>query len=820
MKKIVFKFIAPVVMFAIIVTTMALVAQAENDSNNKISICHKTGPSWQYMDTPAGPSLDAHLGHGDFLYTGGEIEDKDGWCVDNAPITQVVDACPNEDTDPGVQPSGPCNSDDVCPDIAGIQTNLNQCTPPGPLGCDISGTGGSVTDNGTGGDGTANAEFHNGGDAAITVTFGSYQTYSPYTPNDPNFDPHGTWLTTQTLFDHQTLTIPPCSSLTFQINVPNCSYQIDLYKDGVLNWNVPFPEGFTLYYGDVFNQGNMCTPPPTQCPAGTHLVGEECIPDEGGGCNINASSTIMSDASTQVDSHNAALLSFIHPAWTASIPSALWIWATNPVQFPDGNDLTKVFTKTFNIVGTPTSGSLEIAADNTYVAKVNGITVGSETVNGNTFAAQQTYNVLPQLHTGSNTIEITATNWVHGAGHADFPQDASSNPAGLLYKLSINNNECVTPPPADVTVTIEKFIDANGLSHASTVNTTNATFSMHAVYPGGEGDFNLGSTGFNNPDAYEATTALMPSGSNYSTSENNVATSCTANNQGQYMVEGYKIGDTEALALASATVSTASLTNITSNKFIIVVNKLCGQVLGDETVKIHVLKYLDGSLATDTSASGYDFPMTATWTASNIGGGVQGTGTYTLGENFGGAADLYGADTAAMATGSAYTTSEITDNTSNVLPIGGTCVEGKFRLVGYSTGATQAFAEAASQTNTAPALTNITSDQYIIVWNEKCVISNILTEDTTDNGNGGGGGGGGHHGGSSNNNNGDVLGDSDVQGVGGGQLAAAPAGEVLGAEVGLPRTGSGDVAMNILVLALSGLITLLGSTYLLRKKNS
>lgn len=53
----------------------------------KIEICHKEGDGWKYMETPAGSSLDGHLGHGDFLYEGGgdlTKNQKDVWCAENA----------------------------------------------------------------------------------------------------------------------------------------------------------------------------------------------------------------------------------------------------------------------------------------------------------------------------------------------------------------------------------------------------------------------------------------------------------------------------------------------------------------------------------------------------------------------------------------------------------------------------------------------------------------------------------------------------------------------------------------------------------------
>ncbi len=168
-------------------------------------------------------------------------------------------------------------------------------------------------------------------------------------------------------------------------------------------------------------------------------------------CNANASSTIVSDATTLVNGNPAAVLSFIHSGWTAVIPGATWIWATNPVESPTNDaDLTKVFTKTFTIVGTPTGGSLEVAADNNYSVKVNGTTV-PVTFDQNNFqlGTQDTYNVLPLLVSGSNTLEFTVTNWEIGQN-----ADPAANPAGLLYKLSLTNDECVVPPPPVQTSTV------------------------------------------------------------------------------------------------------------------------------------------------------------------------------------------------------------------------------------------------------------------------------------------------------------------------------------------------------------------------------
>lgn len=150
-----------------------------------------------------------------------------------------------------------------------------------------------------------------------------------------------------------------------------------------------------------------------------------CTPTDG------ATVDIVSDTSNTVEEYagaNAKALSFIHPAWTANIPGATWIWSDNPVVDPTIDD-TKTFDKSFTVVGTPTSATLDVAADNFYTFYVNGVQVSSEQVNGNTFANVQHVDISANVHTGLNTIKAVVTN-LHVGG-----SNAAGNPAGLLYKV-------------------------------------------------------------------------------------------------------------------------------------------------------------------------------------------------------------------------------------------------------------------------------------------------------------------------------------------------------------------------------------------------
>lgn len=125
-------------------------------------------------------------------------------------------------------------------------------------------------------------------------------------------------------------------------------------------------------------------------------------------------------------------------------------------------------------------------------------------------------------------------------------------------------------------------------------------------------------------------------------------------------------------------------------------------------VVVHIAKFIDGVPATPTTALGASFPMSATWTAANVG---SGTGTYALDTT-----NAYETATVAMTSGADYSTYEMTDGTT----VGATCATTPFSLVGYSTGVSASAALAATPTNSAPTFTNLTSDVYVIVWNHDC----------------------------------------------------------------------------------------------------
>lgn len=135
-----------------------------------------------------------------------------------------------------------------------------------------------------------------------------------------------------------------------------------------------------------------------------------------------------------------------------------------------------------------------------------------------------------------------------------------------------------------------------------------------------------------------------------------------------------------------------------------------------ETVKVTIVKYIDGSMATANSAQSMDFPMNATWDAQNLG---AGSGQFNLSASgFNNDPTPYQAVTSDMTTGADYSVNEVTGG--SVVADACTTEGAPYALTGYSTGNTLQEAQQATPTLTAPSFTNMTSDKFVIVWNIAC----------------------------------------------------------------------------------------------------
>ena len=128
-------------------------------------------------------------------------------------------------------------------------------------------------------------------------------------------------------------------------------------------------------------------------------------------------------------------------------------------------------------------------------------------------------------------------------------------------------------------------------------------------------------------------------------------------------------------------------------------------------VTVTIVKYIGDSIATANSAGGASFSMTATWSATNIG---SGSGGFELdADGFLGGPE-YQATTSSMSSGANYSVQENLDTVCEL--------RDDFALVGYSVGDSLSAAEAAAVSSTAPNLTNITTNKFIIVHNQDCSV--------------------------------------------------------------------------------------------------
>lgn len=465
-----------------------------------------------------------------------------------------------------------------------------------------------------------------------------------------------------------------------------------------------------------------------------------------------SSSTALSPAQYN---HNGFVPSFatqtvippwIDPSTDSNFTGSGAVWASTDPTWPGGsgntegspgNNQWRLFQDSFNLPSgaTVTSAQLSYTADNAADVYLNGNTTPISTTNDvygavppalpQNFASVYNTSFVPVV--GNNTVDFVVRNW----GNFD-DQQFNPNPTGLLYNAVVSY--CVPVTPAAVQVHIFKYIDG---VKATAANANSVSFPMFTSTF--SAPFTLGPSGWTTGDiAYEASTSPMSVGSSYSAEENLstdlVGASCTEGKL--YALVGYSVGDT----LADAVVATPSLTvpnftNLTGDKYVIVQNHLCP---APTTLKVHILKYLDGQEATAQSGNNYLFPMTATWQTANLDGGAIATGTYVLGNNYGGAAELYGADTAAMQSPADYSTAEITDSTSQVVASPEFCAPGKYLLNGYRI-SNASFADAATQplSAAAPAFIGLSSDQYVIVDNSLCPTKgSLVIEKNTIDGNG------------------------------------------------------------------------------------
>ncbi|HVY36198.1 MAG TPA: peptidoglycan-binding domain-containing protein [Candidatus Paceibacterota bacterium] len=355
------------------------------------------------------------------------------------------------------------------------------------------------------------------------------------------------------------------------------------------------------------------------------------------------------------------------------------------------------------------------AADSSIQVKVDDSVLGADLSTDGTSNTNTVWEPITRTFVADNSISKIEF----------YDNGTDTSYGGYLDAISLNcMGDPTTHEPTDGAVHIFKFVD--GVQ--ATSNAVNGV-SFPMFTPTYNAPFTLNPNGWNSatPDQpYEASTNTITAGSTYSTYEdttsNLVGTSCDDGKP--YALEGYTTGSTlEAAESATMTTDTPSVT-IDGNQYIIVWNKTCGGGSQPSLLKVHIYKYLDnGEMTSQVSddSGAPAFPMTATWQTANLNGGVSTSGDYVLGNNHGGAALKYAADTSPMQAPADYTTSEITDG-SVVEPIDSqSCPEGKYQLEGYKSSLTSlSDAESAALTATAPNFSGLTADAYVIVVNKPC----------------------------------------------------------------------------------------------------
>jgi|GEM_PF-1872770 predicted ribosomally synthesized peptide with SipW-like signal peptide len=136
---------------------------------------------------------------------------------------------------------------------------------------------------------------------------------------------------------------------------------------------------------------------------------------------------------------------FIHSAWNATIDgcnpriescAAEWVWVTDPTLQADVTEnVTYTFAKKFEWYGAVAESNITFAAgsDNTVKISLNGHVLDNDGLNH--YEASETVTVDPSfLVNGDNELTFEVTNEGQPTG------DYTTNPGGLLYKLTIVGN--------------------------------------------------------------------------------------------------------------------------------------------------------------------------------------------------------------------------------------------------------------------------------------------------------------------------------------------------------------------------------------------
>jgi Domain of unknown function (DUF5011)/HYR domain len=214
--------------------------------------------------------------------------------------------------------------------------------------------------------------------------------------------------------------------------------------------------------------------------------------------SLSYTSSAQADASvcttnTYTTTDNTVVVSTPPFAWT-TISGSQWLWSEDPILGNPTIDAVRNFTKDFTISGTVMSATLELSADNTAQVTLNGTPIGAT---GNTLTEYSTVTTIPVdagVFSSSNTLNFHVTN--AGLSFLD-PLNPSSNPAGFIYKLTVNSctNPVVNTPPT-ITITGSNTVIIGDQFFSSTTGVTafdteDGDLTASIVITGGPVDTNI-----------------------------------------------------------------------------------------------------------------------------------------------------------------------------------------------------------------------------------------------------------------------------------------------------------------------------------------
>lgn len=178
-------------------------------------------------------------------------------------------------------------------------------------------------------------------------------------------------------------------------------------------------------------------------------------------CEVEAETVLLSsDADgggllTDDEIGPASVVAWLHAAWLQEVGE--WIWKDTSTSADDAaGGAEETFTRTFTVIGTPKDSILEIAADNQYEIYVNGDLLVADTGEFNYGATEEHVIPASMLQGGENSIMFVIDNIDHPTENTP-----ETNPAGLLYKVTVNEDECdpyEPPVPTKATVSATKIM--------------------------------------------------------------------------------------------------------------------------------------------------------------------------------------------------------------------------------------------------------------------------------------------------------------------------------------------------------------------------